>query len=69
MNTIVFVLYCIPVILGLFIQGFWAKTVEKGENKFHLAYFLSIWIPGINILVVVVSLLLMAVLSFFKNAK
>lgn len=65
MNSLIFVLYCIPVIIGLFIQGFWVKESGKGETKAHLAYFLSLWIPGINIGVVVTSLCVIALISFF----
>ena len=70
MNSMIFVLYCIPVILGLIIQGWLLKETNGVETKTHLLFFLSIWIPGINIVVIVLFLLYtflyLSLMKFFK---
>ena len=68
MNSMIFVLYCVPVILGLIIQGWLLKEKNGVETKTHLLFFLSIWIPGVNILVVTYSLLLKFVVMSLKKA-
>lgn len=68
MNTLIFVVYVVPLIIGLCLQG-WAFKNIRGENNYHLVYFLALWVPFLNVTVVVFSLLALAGLKFFKGLR